>query len=124
MFSFLAAVVVHIAIAAAALQALPHRTLDSTDEHGHTAQYSGVTLRDVLTQGGIPAGEALHGKALTRYVIVSAQDGYRMVFSLPELDAAFTDRVVLLADMREKREARWVRQVTAVDVEEIPPDAN
>ena len=129
---------VHVAITAATLQGLPHITIPATDEHGHTAQYGGVALRDVLTQDGVPAGDALRGKALTRYVVVDAADGYRVVFSLAELDTAFTDRVVLIADSRdgaafaahegpfrlivpgEKREARWVRQVTAIDVEDAP----
>ena len=75
---------------------------------------------------------------MTRYVVVDAADGYRVVFSLSELDTAYTDRVVLIADTRdgvalparegpfrlvvpgEKRAARWVRQVTAIDVEDAP----
>lgn len=129
---------VHVAVTAATLQGLPHSSITATDEHGHTARYGGVALRDVLTQDGVPSGDAVRGKALTRYVIVDAADGYRVVFSLAELDTAFTDRVVLIADSRdgvafsahegpfrlvvpgEKREARWVRQVTAIDVEDAP----
>ena len=129
---------VHLAVTAATLQALPHRTLSATDEHGRTSSYGGVALRDVLTQAGVPAGEALRGKNMTRYVVVDAADGYRAVFSLSELDSSYTDRVVLIADSRdgaplsqhegpfrlivpdEKREARWVRQVTAIDVEDAP----
>jgi len=75
---------------------------------------------------------------MTRYVVVDADDGYRVVFSLSELDASFTDRVVLIANTRDgvsfgagegpyrlivpggKREARWVRQVTAIDIEDAP----
>ena len=59
-------------------------------------------------------------------------DGYRAVFALPELDPAYTDRVVFLADRKdgakigasegplrivvpgEKRQARWVRQVISL----------
>jgi hypothetical protein len=66
------------------------------------------------------------------YVVVEALDKYRVIFALPELDAAFTDRGVLLADRRdnqplptvegplrlvipdEKRHARWVRQVVSI----------
>ena len=65
------------------------------------------------------------------YVMVSASDGYRVVFALAEFDPDFTDRIVILADRRdghalappegpfrlvvaeEKRHARWVREVTA-----------
>ena len=60
--------------------------------------------------------------------------GYKAVFALPEIDPAFTDRVIILADRRdrmrltdkegpwqivvpgEKRQARWVRQVVALTV--------
>jgi hypothetical protein len=79
-------------------------------------------------------GEGLRGKSLALFLIVDATDSYRAVFALPELDHAFTERVVLLADRRdgkalsaaegplrivvpdEKRQARWVRQVTALNV--------
>jgi DMSO/TMAO reductase YedYZ molybdopterin-dependent catalytic subunit len=62
------------------------------------------------------------------------------LFALPELDAAFTDRLVLLADRKngeplssrdgpfqlvvpdEKRPARWVRQVRRIRVIQVPPD--
>ena len=68
------------------------------------------------------------------YVLVKARDGYAAVFALPEFDPGFTDRVILLADRRqghalgvvegpfrlivpgEKRHARWVRQVTEIDL--------
>jgi hypothetical protein len=68
------------------------------------------------------------------YVIVEAADGYQALFALPELDPAFTDRVILLADHRdgqpldartgpfqivvpgEKKHARWVRQVTGLRI--------
>jgi hypothetical protein len=137
-FSILADAIAHIAITAALLQGFPHTTMPATDEHGNTAQYSGVPLRDILAKQGVPAGDAVRGKVMTEVVVVSAADGYRVVFTLPELDASFTDRVVLLADARdgapfsahdgpfrlivpgEKRNARWIRQVTSVDVEDIP----
>ena len=68
-------------------------------------------------------------------VAINATDGYRVVFALPEFDTDFTGRVTILADRRdghpmapkegpfrlvvaEKRHARWVRGVTALDVEE------
>lgn len=74
-------------------------------------------------------GERLRGARLAEYVLIGAADGYRVVFVLPELDPAFADRVVLLADRRngqplstdeapfmvvvpgEKRHSRWIRQV-------------
>ena len=69
------------------------------------------------------------------FVVVDAADGYGVVFAIPELDPDFTDRVVVIAHRRdghpiappegpfrlvvrgEKRHARWVREVTTLDVE-------
>jgi hypothetical protein len=128
----------HVAIDAATLRDLPRRSVDATDEHGKTSRYDGIALRDILTKANVPGGHAIRGKAMLDVVVVAAADGYRVVFDLPELDPAFTDRVVLLADMRDgaplsahdgpyqlivpgdKHEARWERQVIALDVERIP----
>jgi hypothetical protein len=64
--------------------------------------------------------------------VVEASDGYRAVYALPELDPAYTDKVIMLVDKRdgkaldakegslrlvvpdEKMHARWVRQVTGM----------
>ena len=76
---------------------------------------------------------------LSKFLLVEAADGYRVVFALPELDPAFRDVVVLVADRRdgqplstgegplrlvvphEKRWARWVRQVNALKVLQAGP---
>jgi hypothetical protein len=88
----------------------------------------------VLKAAGVQFGQDLRGPALATYLVVEAADGYRAVFALPELDPAFTDCIILLADRREgkplggtegplrvivpgeKRHARWVRQVIALKV--------
>ncbi len=80
----------------------------------------------------------MRGKNLALYLVVEAADNYRAVFALPELDPAFTERIVLLADRRddkplsaaegalrvvvpdEKRQARWVRQVTSLVIRRAP----
>ncbi len=82
--------------------------------------------------------ETLRGKNLALYVRVSAADGYLAVFALAELDPGFHDNVPILTqqcngkdlDAKEgplriiapadKRPARWVRQVTAIDVLRAP----
>jgi hypothetical protein len=133
-----AALPVHVAIGAATFREFARQTVMATDEHGITASYGGVALRDVLTKAGVPAGQAIRGPVMLDVVVVGASDGYRVVFALPELDPAFTDRVVIIADTRDgaplparegpyqlivpgdKRPARWVRQVTGLDVERIP----
>jgi DMSO/TMAO reductase YedYZ molybdopterin-dependent catalytic subunit len=115
------------------------RTVVRVHEHAGTGgTYAGVLLRDILALAGVPLGEQLRGGRLALYVVVEAADGYRVVFALPELDAAFTDRVVLLADRRdgqplpaaegplrlvipaEQRHARWVHHVVALSVRRAP----
>jgi DMSO/TMAO reductase YedYZ molybdopterin-dependent catalytic subunit len=125
-------------LTAADLARLPRRSVRAKDHHSPEATWTGVTLGEVLRLAGVPRGEALRGQSLVLYVRVEAADGYRAVFALPELDASFTDRVVLLADHRDghpltaaegplriivpsdKRPARWVRQVVSVDVLRAP----
>jgi hypothetical protein len=97
--------------------------------NGVESQFEGVPLSEILARAGVPAGKELRGKAVALYLVVEAADSYRAVFALPELDPAFAERVILLADRRdgkplsdhegplqvivpgEKRHARWVRQV-------------
>ena len=69
-----------------------------TTKIGIETVYEGVWLHEVLKKAGVPEGSELRGKALTTYVLVEAQDGYQVVFSLGELDPAFVDSEILLAD--------------------------
>jgi DMSO/TMAO reductase YedYZ molybdopterin-dependent catalytic subunit len=116
------------------LAKLPRRTVRANTHDGKEASFDGVELSDVLKLAGVNFGEQLRGKELALFLVVGAADGYRAVFALPELDHAFTDRVVILADRRdgkplaekegplrivvadEKREARWVRQVVTFTI--------
>jgi hypothetical protein len=114
---------------AAEIARLPRRTVRAKDHEGKESAFEGVPLIEVLKAAGAKFGNDLRGPALATYLLVEASDGYRVVFALPELDPACTDRVVLLADRRdgaalgakegplrivipdEKRHSRWVRQV-------------
>jgi DMSO/TMAO reductase YedYZ molybdopterin-dependent catalytic subunit len=69
-----------------------------TSHAGIETVYEGVWLHEVLKRAGIPQGEALRGKALAGYLLAEAQDGYQVLFSLAELDPAFIDNEILLAD--------------------------
>src|SRR5262245_24146704 len=111
---------------------LPRRSVRAKDHSGKESEFEGSPLVAVLTLAGVKFGEDLRGKNLELYLVVEAADGYRAVFALPELDPAYTDNVILLADKRdgkpldakegplrivvpdEKRQARWVRQVTGL----------
>ena len=113
---------------------LPRQTVRAKDHEGKEADFEGVPLVEVLKASGVKFGQDLRGPALATYLIVEAADGYRAVFALPELDPAFSDRVILLADRRdgkplagkegplrvvvpgEKRHGRWVRQVIALKI--------
>jgi DMSO/TMAO reductase YedYZ molybdopterin-dependent catalytic subunit len=116
------------------------RTKVTATEHGATAIYEGVTLTEILQKAGAPLGKDLRGKAMASYVLVTAHDGYRVVFALPEFDPAFTDasQQIILADTvdgkplpekqgpvrmvvpQEKKPARWIRMVESVEVVKVP----
>lgn len=46
---------------------------------------------------GVPLGRALSGIALATYVLVTAADGYQVVFSLGEADPALANSRLLIA---------------------------
>ena len=114
------------------LAKMPRRSIRAKDHSGSESEFEGVPLVEVLAMAGVKFGEGLRGKNLELYLVVEAADGYRAVYALPELDPAYTDQVILLADKRdgkpmdakegplrivvphEKRQARWVRQVTGL----------
>ena len=116
------------------LAKLPRQTVRAKGHDGVESQFQGVPLVEILAKAGVPTGKDLRGPAMALYVVVEAADGYRAVFALAELEPAFTDRVVLLADHRdgkalsaregpfqiivpgEKKHARWVRQVIRLKV--------
>ena len=96
--------------------------------------FDGVPFEAVLERAGVGFGETLKGKRLASCLLVEAADGYRVVIALPEIDAAFTDKQIVLALLKdgkplddkegpyrivmpdEKRMARWVRQVAALKI--------
>lgn len=116
------------------LAKLPRRSVRAKGHDGKEELFEGVELVELLKLAGVQFGEQLRGKDLALFLVVGAADGYRAVFALPELDNAFTDRVVILADRRdgkaltekegplrivvadEKRQSRWVRQVTGFTI--------
>lgn len=125
---------------AGALAKLPRVTVQGSD-HGVSASWSGVPLSAILSAAGVPLGEALRGKNMALYVRISAADGYRVVYALAELDPQFRNEPVILADQRDgkalgakegplrviaptdQRPARWIRQVTRIDVLRSPDAA-
>jgi len=125
-----------IRLTATEFKKLPRTEVAAVDHAGNKAHYSGVALRVLLDKVGVPAGEQLRGKWIASFVAVDALDDYRGVFSLAEVDPAFNERTIILADQRngqpldkrhgpfrvivpgEKRQARWifgVREIRVID---------
>jgi len=120
----------------AQLQKLAQRTVKARGHNGEEHAYTGVNLGDLLAAAGVPRGAELHGPYLHDYVLATAADKYSVVFALPELDPAYTDKTVLVVWSRDdqplaagqgplaivapedKRPARWVRQLLRIAVKD------
>jgi hypothetical protein len=119
------------------LAGLPRVKVEAKEHENPTATYEGVLLGSILERAGVPRGEKLRGKALRTIVVITATDGYEVVFTLPDTDPAFTDRLIVLADTKdgkplpekegpfrivvpvEKRPARWIRNVKTIVIKTV-----
>lgn len=114
---------------------MPRKTISVVNPHNKkTETYQGVLLEELLRRAGVPQGEQLRGPSMATYVIAGAEDGYRVVFSLAELDSGILESEVIVADTvdgaplgakegpfrlvapHEKRPARWVRMLKSITV--------
>ena len=128
-----------LALSVADLKKMPRKTLSVVNPHDHKSEtYEGVLLEELLKRAGVAQGEKLRGALMATYVIAEAEDGYRVVFSLAELDSGFVDSEVIVADTlngeslapkqgpfrlvapHEKRPARWVRMLKSITVVRAP----
>lgn len=118
------------------LRKLPRASAELTQD-GATVRYEGVWLHEVLKRAGAAGGTELRGQTIASYVIAYGDDGYQVVFSLPEFDPAFTDNQILVADSaggkpldarqgplrlvapKEKRAARSVRMLKKLEVVQL-----
>lgn len=100
-------------------------------------EYSGVSLGVLLERCGVTLGHELRGPRIAAYVLVEAQDNYKVVIAIAEVDSATTDKVILLADRRngdslddkegplrlvipdEKRQVRCIRMVKRIRVRQV-----
>src|SRR5262245_61297658 len=80
------------------LKAMPRKRVEVKDQDGRTVAYEGVLVGEILTRAGAKLGSEMRGDAVATYVVASASDGYQVVFSLAELDPAFTGSEVIVAD--------------------------
>jgi DMSO/TMAO reductase YedYZ molybdopterin-dependent catalytic subunit len=117
----------------AELKSMP-RTTVTVSEEGREIKYEGVLVGELLKRAGAPVGRDLSGKAIATYVRASAKDGYQVVFSLAELDPAFTSNDIIVADTidgkplfdsqgplrivapHDKRGARSIRMLQRIEV--------
>src|SRR6266446_634741 len=84
------------------LKKMPRKTLSVVNPHDKKKEtYEGVPLEELLHRAGVPQGEQLRGSSMANYVIAEAEDGYRVVFSLAELDSGILESEVIVADTIE-----------------------
>lgn len=80
------------------LAKLPRREVKARDHDGKETIYEGVDLREILQLAGIKFDKESGRLNLTRYLLIEAADKYRVVFAFAEIDQAFTDKTILLAE--------------------------
>jgi DMSO/TMAO reductase YedYZ molybdopterin-dependent catalytic subunit len=134
------AVATPMVVAAADLKMAPRKTIRVVNSHNNnkTEVYEGVPLAELLGKAGVAQGDQIRGPLMAEYVLVEAADGYRVIFSLAELDSSFLDSDVLVADMmdgspiggdegpyklvapHDKRPGRWVRMVKSITLMKAP----
>ena len=121
------------------LSKLP-RTMITVQEHGHERKFEGVLLHDILQAAGAPLGDRLKGPNTPAYVYFTARDGYHATLALAEVEPAFQDNRILVADTEsraplgpdqgpfqlvvpeDKKPARWIRMLERIEVR-IPDPA-
>ena len=116
-------------LTSAELGALPQVEVREVDKDSSRIVFRGPTIRDLMTLVGAPAGHALRGPSMLLVVIAEASDGYKVAYTLSELDEQFGARIAILAFTQndgplpasegplrvvvagEQHHARWTRQV-------------
>ena len=122
-------------ITASSFATMKQMTVKAKGHDGKEHDYSGVLLADIVNQAGALPNGKLSGKALAKYILIKAADGYRAVIALPEINTEFNDKNFILADKEdgkvlpptngpyqvvipgEKKWGRWVRQVTGIVIQ-------
>lgn len=137
LFAAAAAMPASLPLDAAALARLPAATATLT-AHGQSQACSGVWLADLAAAAGLPSGEAVRGPALTMLIVAEAADGYKVAFTLAEVDRKLGNHPVLIASAcggkplagedgplrlvvpGEARAARSVRQLRQLQIVALP----
>ncbi|HKW32892.1 MAG TPA: molybdopterin-dependent oxidoreductase [Candidatus Acidoferrum sp.] len=91
-----------LTLSAGDLKKMPRKTLKVLNPHEKkTEVYEGVPVEDLLRRAGVPEGTNMRGAAMSTYVVAEASDGYRVVFSLAELDPDIVESEVIVADTQD-----------------------
>lgn len=138
-FSISGAATTPLVVTATDLKSMRRTTIRVLNTHSNkTETYEGVPLALFLSKAGLPQGEQIRGPWMATYVLVEAAEGYRVLFSLSELDSSFLDSEVLVADTmdgapltgdqgpyklvapHDRRPGRWVRMVKSITIVPAP----
>lgn len=121
------------------LSKLPGAAVSKAMKDHSSPQWQGVAVQELLRLAAVPMGKELHGKHLTKYLLVTAQDGYQVIFSLGELDHALGGSEIILAHSRDgqpldanegpyriivpgdENSGRWIRQVVKIELKDAVP---
>ena len=118
----------------------PRTSVTVPNDHQAGAQdvYEGVSLAALLKQAGVPQGSQIRGAVLATYLVAEGADGYRVIFSIAEVDSDFQDSGIIVADTmngapladksgplklvvpHDKRPARSVRMLQSIKVVSVP----
>lgn len=119
---------------AAEIEKLPHVELRTSKDR----VYGGVSLAELLRRTGV-IWEGKCSPLLTCYVLVEGADGYRVLFSVPEIDPGQCHKMVILADRCNgkpldiaegpfqtieedaKQKGRWVRHAAKITLVQALP---
>lgn len=104
------------------------------ERDGQEHEFKGVALIEILEKAGVATGAKLRGENLAKYALITAADGYEVLYALAEIDPEFADQVILLATEKDgqplppgegpfriitpkdKKPARWVREVRSIKI--------
>ncbi|MFT3681733.1 MAG: molybdopterin-dependent oxidoreductase [Ferruginibacter sp.] len=119
-----------VTFTAAQLAAMNKTEVRAMSMSGESHVYTGIVVADILKAAAV-IGPSTHRDNLTKYMLVRSADNYQVLFSLTELDSAFSGRTIILANLvdgkplpeskgpyrmvvpgEEKRQARWIWGVT------------
>ncbi|HWV29940.1 MAG TPA: molybdopterin-dependent oxidoreductase [Dyadobacter sp.] len=115
----------------AAMKQISHKV---KERDGKEHEFKGVALIEILEKAGVTTGARLRGENLAKYALITAADGYEVLYALAEIDPEFTDQVILLATEKDgqplpsgegpfriitpkdKKPARWIREVRSIKI--------